>query len=181
MKRKAGILFSAAFLTAVLVYIDRLVKSWAYVSLKGQSSIQIIPGVFQLTYAQNIGAAFSILENAKWFFILTAVIIMAALAFFIGRIISHEDFSFKNKEMTLVLILSCMIIAGALGNVIDRIMYGFVIDMFDFVLIHFAIFNVADSYIVVAVIVLGLMLLFRKDFFEQMERMISRKKPANDE
>ena len=179
LKRKE-VVFSTAVLIAVLTWIDRLVKNWAYTSLKGNPSVPVIPGVFQLTYAQNIGAAFSILENAKWFFIVIALIMMAAITFSIIRITSHSEFSLKEKSITTVLVLFAMVFAGALGNVIDRAMYGFVIDMFDFVLIHFAIFNVADSYIVVAVILFGILLLAKKGFMERIEYLIRKEKPADD-
>ncbi len=180
MKKRAGIVFGEIVLIAGLIWIDQLVKNWAYISLKEAASIPIIRGIFQLTYAQNIGAAFSILENAKWFFILTALIITAVILFSIIRIVSHPKFSMKDKSTAITLVLFAMIVAGALGNVIDRIMYGFVIDMFDFVLIHFPIFNVADSYIVVAVIILGILLIVKKDFLEHMEQLIRKEKPADD-
>ena len=169
MKKRAGIVFGEIVLIAGLIWIDRLVKNWAYISLKEAASIPIIRGIFQLTYAQNIGAAFSILENAKWFFILTALIITAVILFSIIRIVSHPKFSMKDKSTAITLVLFAMIVAGALGNVIDRIMYGFVIDMFDFVLIHFPIFNVADSCLTVGCALVIISLLFRPDDFTDLQ------------
>ena len=176
MKRKYWLIAGEVILIAALVWIDRIVKTWAEVSLQGQPPVVLVRGVFQLTYARNIGAAFSILENAKWFFIITAVVIILALVFVILRIIFHPSFSFKEKETTAVLFLAPMIIAGALGNVIDRVAYGYVIDMFDFVLIHFPIFNVADSYICIAVAILAILLIARKNFLDRIEEMVRKGK-----
>jgi len=123
--------------------LDIGVKLWAQNVLASSSSIPVIEGVFQLTYTQNTGAAFSILEGQRWFFIVLSVVmlVLIAYAFF-------KDF-FKGKwgKTTLVFIF-----AGAVGNFIDRLFYGYVVDMFDFCLINFPIFNVADIFLTVGAI-----------------------------
>ena len=140
-----------------IVGIDYLVKSWAASVLAEKGSITLIDGVFNLTYAENTGAAFSMLEGMRWFFIILTVIMLGviAYAFFI------EYFKGIWGKLTLVFIFG-----GALGNLIDRILYGYVVDMFDFCLINFPIFNIADIFITVGGIMAVIyVILIDKGFF----------------
>lgn len=129
-----------ALILVGIVGVDYIVKMWASSVLASKGSITIIEGVFNLTYAENTGAAFSMLEGQRWFFIILTIIMLGviAYAFFV------EYLKGVWGRTTLVFIF-----AGALGNLIDRILYGYVVDMFDFCLINFAIFNVADIFITV--------------------------------
>lgn len=140
-----------------IVGIDYLVKLWAADVLAAKGSITLIEGVFNLTYAENTGAAFSMLEGKRLFFIILTLIMLGviAYAFFI------EYFKGVWGKTTLVFIF-----AGALGNLIDRIVYGYVVDMFDFCLINFPIFNVADIFITVGGIMAVVYVIFiDKGFF----------------
>ncbi len=127
---------------AVLVAADQLVKYWTVTSLAASGSIPIIPNVFQLTYVENRGAAFSLLENQQWLFILFAVVILAAIAYALHKGIVQTNLG------KLSLLLIC---AGAIGNVIDRVFRHFVVDMLYFSLIDFPVFNIADIYVCVGV------------------------------
>ena len=101
------------------------------------------------SYLQNRGAAFSILQDQKYFFvILTVLVIGAALVYLV-----------KNYQKSLWLVLSLvLIISGGIGNFIDRVHLGYVVDMVQLDFIDFAIFNVADSYLTVGVLLLILIL-----------------------
>ena len=93
-----------------------------------------------LTHIHNTGAAFSMLSGARWFFVvLTTVFVVFALWVLYAKKITHPM-----GRWTLVLI-----VAGALGNLIDRALYGYVVDMFEVLFMHFAVFNVADIFVVV--------------------------------
>jgi len=138
----------------LLIVLDQLVK-WAVVSNIKLGEVKgFIPSIMSLTYLQNTGAAFSILENQQWLFtIITLLVIGGAIWYLI-----------KNIKGSFWLISGLtLIIAGGLGNFIDRLRQGFVVDMFQVDFINFAIFNVADSYLTIGVLVLIVMMLKEED------------------
>ena len=139
-----------------VILLDQGTKYMAqsYLKFMPYESLPVIKDVFHFTYAQNRGAAFSILQNQRWLFITVTII---AVIFIIYFLIKHPK-----EEMILKISLS-LILAGAVGNLIDRIGYGYVIDFVDFRLINFAVFNVADSAVVIGSILLGYYLLFISD------------------
>lgn len=130
------------YILAVLLMIaaDQLVKYWAFTSLQAQHTIPLIENVFHLTYVENRGAAFSLFAqfDSRWIFVALAVIITVA----IFAVLRKHYIQTTLGRWSLVLVA-----AGALGNAIDRVIHGFVVDMFDFRLIHFPVFNVADIFI----------------------------------
>lgn len=107
-------------------------------------TIPLMEGVFHITSHRNRGAAFGILQDARWFFIVITIIVVAGIVWYMQRI--------KDEKGTLLAL--SFILGGAVGNFIDRLLQGEVVDFFDFRLINFAIFNVADSFIVIGVILL---------------------------
>jgi signal peptidase II len=107
-----------------------------------------------LTYVENRGAAFGILQGQRWIFIVLTVVIAAAIAYYLIKI--------PNKEIFLKTALS-LVLGGAVGNLIDRVRLGYVVDMFDFTLINYPVFNIADSSLVIGSILLGYYLLFIGD------------------
>lgn len=130
----------ALLFIAVGVLLDQLTKIAAVDGLKGNNSFVLIDGVLQLTYHENRGAAFGILSDARWVFLSISTVAILAILFYI----------FYKKDMpTLWLVSLSMIASGGIGNMIDRIALGYVVDFIDFCLINFAIFNVADSFVTV--------------------------------
>ena len=113
-----------------------------------ENKIRDLVGIPKITYVHNIGAAFSLFEGARWFFIITAIIILNVIYLFFIK-----DKTLKNGEI----ILYSLLISGIIGNLIDRILFGYVIDFIDVNIFNFAIFNLADSFIVIAVILLLIM------------------------
>ena len=147
---------------AALVAVDQMVKFWTISVLKDIGTIPLIPDVFQLTYVENRGAAFSILQNQQWLFILIAV------AFLIGIAVVLRRGYVQTMLGKFALLLVC---AGAIGNVLDRIFRHFVVDMLYFSLIDFPVFNVADIYVCVGVALFCFYLLFQhKDKEEPSEK-----------
>ncbi len=132
-------LFSV-LLVAGIVALDQLVKYWALTVVRAAGEIPLIDGVFYCVYTENRGAAFSILQGQRWFFIIATAVAVAALIWLLKK-------KFVMGQWGRMAVL--FIIGGALGNFIDRVRLGYVIDMFDFRLINFAVFNVADSFIVI--------------------------------
>lgn len=152
MKKHSRIILSAVAVF-LLVLLDQLTKKAAVMYLKGKDAFSLIPGVFELQYLENRGAAFGALQNQRWFFILVVFLVLAALIWCFLRLP-------EEKHYRPLAILSVLIAAGAIGNMIDRILNGYVIDFFYFSLIDFPIFNVADIYVTLSAIALIIVVLF---------------------
>lgn len=138
---------------AVLVILDQWTKSLAVLHLAGQDDIILIPGVFQLEYLENRGAAFGLLQNQIWLFVILTGIFLAAAIWIYIRLP-------KIKRYLPLHIIAVVLVSGALGNLIDRIRLGYVVDFFYFSWIDFPIFNVADVYVVISFIALIICILF---------------------
>lgn len=139
---------------AVLVVIDQLVKIWVRDSIPLGQSISFLPGLMDLTYIQNTGAAFSSFSSLTWLLALVSLIASVAVAVLLAR----KLFTRPLGQLSLALIL-----AGAVGNLIDRVLLGFVTDMFQTTFINFAVFNVADICVVVGGILMVIYVLFFYD------------------
>lgn len=137
----------------LLILLDQVTKLLALQNLKGQNPVTLIPDVFQLLYVENRGAAFGILQNRQWVFLIITVIVLAALVWALPKIPQERHF----LPLTLCL---CFIGAGAMGNMIDRIFRGYVVDFFYFKLIDFPVFNVADIYVTTAAVILIVLIVF---------------------
>lgn len=141
-------------IVAILILIaDQGLKYWVTVNIPLDTGhVTLIPGVLELTNIHNNGAAFSMLEHAPhWIFILFTLVFAAIAVFCLRRNVVHG----KVGRWSVVLVL-----AGAVGNCIDRILSGYVVDMFNFLFVRFAVFNLADVFIVVAGITLCLHVIF---------------------
>lgn len=138
------------WLAAVVIALDQSTKRLVDTSMRLYQSIELLP-YFQLTYLRNQGAAFSFLSQAggwqRWFFIALAIIASSLICYWLHRL--DKDRRWEAAAWALVL-------GGALGNLIDRILYGYVIDFLDayYGEWHFPAFNVADSAITVGVAML---------------------------
>ena len=145
--KKRGIV---AGIIAALIVLDQLVKAYVVNNIALDEIKSWIPNLVSLTYLQNRGAAFSMLQDQQWFFAVITLVVMAGAIWYLH----------KHIEDSLWIVFGLvLIIAGGLGNFIDRIGQGFVVDMFHLDFVNFAIFNVADSYLTVGVIVLMIAML----------------------
>lgn len=147
-------MLAAIIAIIAMVGLDQLVKYWAFNFLQKISTIPLINGVFHLTYVENRGAAFSILQNKIWFFAIATVIILAIIVW----AIKTEKVKTNLGRWSLYII-----IGGALGNFIDRVIRGFVVDMFDFRLINFPVFNIADIFVCIGGLLFCIYVLFYHD------------------
>lgn len=133
-----------------LIGIDQFSKYLALTYLKDIGSISILENVFHLTYVENRGAAFGLFQNNQIIFIVVAIV-----AFIVGLYyIYKKDLNLLAKSSII------LIISGAIGNMIDRVRLGFVVDYFDFRIIWEYVFNVADIFVVVGTILLCTYILF---------------------
>jgi signal peptidase II len=133
--------------------MDQISKYLVLEYLKGHGSIPLLDGIFHLTYAENTGAAFSIFTDMQLFLKIITSIFSVILFIYLATLTKKEA-KLSIKSLSLA-----FIIGGALGNLIDRFRFNFVVDFFDFRLINFAIFNVADIFIVLGSILLVIVLL----------------------
>lgn len=133
-------------ITAVLVGADQLTKWLAVTYLRNSDAVTAIPRVLDFSYTENTGAAFSILSGERWFLIVITLIVMIALAVFVllGRFRRYWLF---NVSATLIL-------AGGIGNLIDRLLQGYVVDFIHVTFMDFPIFNVADCFVVIGSVLL---------------------------
>lgn len=163
------LLLIAAILILDLVF-KHIMAAWLPTLPGGRYSL--IDGVFELAYVENRGAAFGMLQNARWFFLVLTVIAVGFLGWFLYR--------YRGQMHARIRIALALIIAGAIGNFVDRLFLGYVRDMFYFSLIDFAVFNVADAAITVGGIGLVVDSVFTKKGreFLKLVDMLLEKKPA---
>ena len=154
-KKNSGIFygFLGFFGILLLTALDQWSKYLAVIHLKGQKSIELISGVFELQYLENRGAAFGMMQDQQWFFILQTMAYLAAVVVFYFKIP-------RTKRFFWLHFLAILLTSGALGNFIDRVRLQYVVDFFYFSLIDFPIFNVADIYVVVSFFLLMFCVLF---------------------
>ena len=151
------------FLAALIVLADQFFKGWIVANITLGGELAFIPGLLQLTYVQNTGAAFSSFEGQQWLFALIFVI-------FTGLIIWEyykKSMGFTTFERWCI----AAIYGGGLGNMIDRVRMGYVVDMIETTFIEFPVFNVADCFITCGCILLmAHLILFHKDFWKDEKK-----------
>ncbi|MCR4617133.1 MAG: signal peptidase II [Lachnospiraceae bacterium] len=138
---------------AVLVFADQFIKNIVVNKLKGNDAFVLIPNVLEFDYLENRGSAFGMLQNQKIFILLVGFIFMALIVFILFKLPLKKKFIPAN-------VFFAMVVAGGIGNMIDRFRLDYVVDFISFVLIHFPIFNFADCCVVIGVIGLFIMFLF---------------------
>ena len=167
------ILFSV--IIAVGIIIDQLTKWLAvtYLLPIHPDSVPIIEGVLQLTYAENTGAAFSMLSDVPWVFKSISSVAIVAMGIYL--------YGFKGGRR-LQDIAMAMIISGGIGNMIDRTLLNYVVDFIDFCLIDFAIFNGADCFVCVGagLLILSLILDMRDEYKREAELKAAKQNPHSE-
>lgn len=136
-----------------LAALDQYTKYLAVARLKDRPAVVLVDGVLELQYLENRGVAFSMFQNKTVFILILGFLVTGIILFFLLRVP-------QDKKYRVVHVLAAALLAGALGNIIDRIRLDFVVDFISFVLIDYPVFNVADCYIVVSTILLFVLFLF---------------------
>lgn len=159
----------------LLILLDQVVKYWVKTELI-KKPIIIIPDVLRLQYHENDGAVWGIMSGQIGFLIILTVLIMLILAFLYLKIP-------QDKKYNPIKLIWVFIMAGAVGNFIDRITLRYVVDFIYFELIDFPLFNVADSYLTVSCILLFILAVFyyKDDDFKFIDGIFSRKKKGETE
>ena len=128
------------FIFAILIVVlDQLFKYWITISISAGEQLSLIPGVIHLTFRQNFGAAFSFLSDMRWLLVgISTVCVILVIVVMV-----------KYPMRPFGLLSLAAVLGGALGNMIDRVFQGYVVDMFEVEFMRFAIFNIADIFITV--------------------------------
>lgn len=138
--------------TAACLLADQWLKWWVSAHIRLGGFHPLIPSVLGLTNLHNSGAAWSMLEGKQWFFIIISILALIIIAICLYRSRGHRQTT----------ICFSLILAGALGNFIDRLRFGYVVDMFQTLFVSFPIFNVADVCLTVGIIWL-IIIVLRED------------------
>ena len=152
-KSKARSMIYNFIMIILLIILDQVTKLLAVSHLKNIDSISLVRGVFELRYLENRGAAFGMMQNMKFVFVIIAILM---LGFVVFGLLKLPD----TKKYLPLRIIMILIGAGAVSNLIDRLFRGFVVDFFYFSLIDFPIFKVADIYVSVSCVLLVILVLF---------------------
>ena len=131
-----------------IVGLDQLTKWLAVVNLQGEPSFPLWREVLHFTYTENTGMAFGMLKDHRWVFMVFSTVSIIALIVYLFRF---------RPESRWMQVSMAFIIGGGIGNMIDRIFLGYVVDFIDFTLINFAIFNIADSFVCIGA---GIMIVY---------------------
>ncbi|QUH31584.1 signal peptidase II [Vallitalea guaymasensis] len=138
----------------LLISLDQFTKYLTVLNIPERTYIPILNDVFGLTYVKNNGAAFGMLQEQIWLFIIFTTIILIGIFYFYAKIP-------KEKRYYPIRFTMILFIAGAIGNFVDRIRLRYVVDMLYFKLIDFPVFNMADCYVVVGAILLIALMIFK--------------------
>ena len=158
----------------ILTGLDQYTKYLAVQNLKGREPYVILEGVFELYYSENRGAAFGMLQGKQGFFFIIAVAVCLLAGYAMWQIAGTGNVRYFGLGL-----FATLVTAGAVGNMIDRVVQGYVVDFLYFKLINFPIFNVADIYVTVSAVCLALLVGF---FYKEEELQIFswRRKGAKD-
>ena len=144
------------------VALDQLTKWLAVIYLQGEPSFPLWQDVLHFTFVKNEGAAFGMLKDHRWVFMIFSTVAI------IGMLIYLFAFRPKSKLMQITL---AAVIGGGIGNMIDRVALGYVIDFIDFTLIDFAVFNIADCFVTVGAFAMIALLIIETVKEEKNERL----------
>lgn len=149
-------------LAAAAIAVDQILKQLVLTHLVPVGTVTVLPGLLDFTYVENRGAAFGILQNQRWFFVVVTMVLCACIIYLLFRYKQHEFFSYG---------ASALIIGGGLGNLIDRFHYGFVVDY-----IHVSffppVFNFADCCVTVGTVFLMIHVLFFSDSAQKEKKAV---------
>ena len=146
-----------------IVAADQVTKLLVLQNIPLYGSVDAIPGLFHFTYVQNTGAAFSSFQGMRWLFVALFVILTAALIFEYFK----KPMPFNKFERFCI----AAVYAGGLGNIIDRVRLGYVVDMIEVDFVRFAVFNVADIFVTCGCIALAVSLIFfNKNFWKDEKK-----------
>ncbi len=154
----------AIIVALAVVIADQVGKAIVSANMELYSEAGFIPGVISFYHTRNTGAAFSMLSDKQWVFMVLSAVMIAAISWFLVK---------HGKRHALLTVALALILGGGIGNMIDRIRLGYVTDFLRFDFVDFAVFNIADSCITVGAVLLGVYILF---FEPKVEKRLAAQK-----
>lgn len=167
-------MFIYFILAVLIVLLDQLTKYFLTLQLSGGAVMELLPGLVRMEYLRNTGAALSLLSNMRWLLVGVSAVVIVALI--IGML------KYKTRIDWVGKLGLAAILGGAFSNLIDRVVFGYVADFFEFEFVRFAVFNVADIFITVGGVVFCLWYLLRgsKQGGLREELLLGKKKTASN-
>ena len=163
-------MLTAIIVTIIFVLLDQISKHLIYATIGLGEGYRVVDGFFRLYGEFNTGAAFSMLNDHSWLLLLISIISTIVIGYFM------KDFSLKRRPLYSIAIV--LMWSGCIGNMIDRMFNNYqVYDFIDLQFMNFAIFNIADCYLTVGVIIMSIYLIF----FEPKDPISFRLKPKKEE
>lgn len=156
-----------AIFAFIIIVADQITKYLVVLRIPINTDVDAVPGLFHLTYVKNTGAAFSLMQGQRWFLILIVAILVTLVIWEFSR----KYFPFTNFERWCI---TAIIAGGVSNNLIDRFLFGYVVDMIELEFVRFAVFNIADCFVVCGCILFMTHLVFFNDKF--WHNIISEKK-----
>ena len=152
-----------ALFVVLITVLDQITKAMTVANIPLYAEVGVIDGFFHFTYIQNTGAAFSSFEGMRWLFVL----IFTVLTLAIGYELVKQSMHFTKLEWWCI----AAIYGGGLGNMIDRVRLGYVVDMIETTFMEFPVFNIADCFITCGCVLLMVhLVLFHKDFWKDEKK-----------
>lgn len=152
MKKAVRMIIDVLAITSLL-FLDQYTKYLAITDLKDHSAVSLIDGILELQYLENKGAAFGMLQNKKTLFIFMTVVMLTVIFYVFFKLP-------QQKKFIIWQVFMCLICAGGIGNMIDRIRFDYVVDFIYFKVIDFPVFNVADIMITIGTVLFFIVVLF---------------------
>lgn len=153
--------FIVILIAVLIAAADQVVKYFVSVYLAPAGTVEVIPGLFSLTYVENRGAAFGMMANMRWIFIVFTVIVIGVFVYILFK---------KKIKSKLFMASAALLIGGGIGNLIDRIFTGYVVDYLS--LSFFSpVCNLADYCITAGTVILIVYLIFFSDFFKSDKKV----------
>ncbi len=156
----------AAVIAVLAIVADQITKYIVVANIEYKGSVPFIPGFMSFFHTRNTGAAFSMFSDQRWVYMVFSFISMALIIYMLIR---------EYKRHKLLNIALAMVLGGGIGNMIDRIRLGYVVDFFKTEFMDFAVFNVADCFITVGAVLLGVYVIF---FEPKVEKRLKAEKEA---
>ncbi len=167
-EKKLKIMILPIIIIALLTSIDQFTKFIIKSKFSLYESKEVIKNIFAITYIQNKGAAWGVMQGRRIFFLILTFFVLIGCFYILYNIVD-------NRKYIMSTICITALISGALGNMIDRFKYGYVVDFFDFKLIDFPVFNVADIYVTLSMFaILFLMIFIYKE--EDFDEILGKKR-----
>lgn len=156
----------AAVIAVLAIVADQITKYIVVSNIEYKGSVPFIPGFMSFFHTRNTGAAFSMFSDQRWVFMVFSFISMGLIIYMLIR---------EYKRHKLLNVALAMVLGGGIGNMIDRIRFGYVVDFFKTEFMDFAVFNVADCFITVGAVLLGVYVIF---FEPRVEKRLKAEKAA---